>query len=151
MAQYGVQPGQLKLELTEGILVDDNPQVIERMHQLLAMGCGIMVDDFGTGYSSLSYLQRFPLEVLKIDQSFTAKLEESTGLHLVRAIISMAHALELGVIAEGIETADVAETLVELGCALGQGYHFARPLCAADAAARLQASPEEMPQGALFQ
>lgn len=151
MAQYGVQASQLKLELTEGILVDDNPQVIERMYQLLDMGCGIMVDDFGTGYSSLSYLQRFPLEVLKIDQSFTAKLEESTGLHLVRAIISMAHALELGVIAEGIETADVAEKLIALGCELGQGFHFARPLSAADATALLRASPRETPQGALFQ
>ncbi|WP_036187984.1 EAL domain-containing protein [Marinimicrobium agarilyticum] len=151
VAQHGVQPGQLKLELTEGILVDDNPQVIERMQQLLDMGCGIMVDDFGTGYSSLSYLQRFPLEVLKIDQSFTAKLEESTGLHLVRAIISMAHALELGVIAEGIETPEVAQKLVELGCELGQGYHFARPLSAGAATEWLSASPDEPPQGALFQ
>lgn len=130
MHEHGVQPGQLKLELTEGILVDDNPQIVERMRQLLAMGCGIMVDDFGTGYSSLSYLQRFPLEVLKIDQSFTAKLNGSTGLHLVRAIISMAHALELGVIAEGIESEAVAHTLAELGCELGQGFYFARPLSA---------------------
>ncbi len=133
MREYQVQPGQLKLELTEGILVDDNPQIVERMRQLLAMGCGIMVDDFGTGYSSLSYLQRFPLEVLKIDQSFTAKLDGSTGLHLVRAIISMAHALELGVIAEGIESEAVAQTLAELGCELGQGYYFARPLSAEQA------------------
>ncbi len=128
MNDHGVQPGQLKLELTEGILVDDNPQIVERMRQLLSMGCGIMVDDFGTGYSSLSYLQRFPLEVLKIDQSFTAKLDENTGLHLVRAIISMAHALELGVIAEGIENEGVARALAELGCELGQGYYFDRPL-----------------------
>lgn len=130
MRDHDVKPGQLKLELTEGILVDDNPQIIDRMRQLLAMGCGIMVDDFGTGYSSLSYLQRFPLDVLKIDQSFTAKIKESTGLHLVRAIISMAHALELGVIAEGIESEAVAHTLAELGCELGQGYYFARPLSA---------------------
>jgi len=130
MSEHNVRPGQLKLELTEGILVDDNPQIVDRMRQLMAMGCGIMVDDFGTGYSSLSYLQRFPLEVLKIDQSFTAKIHESTGLHLVRAIISMAHALELGVIAEGIESEDVARSLAGLGCELGQGFYFARPLSA---------------------
>lgn len=141
MSEHSVRPGQLKLELTEGILVDDNPQIVDRMRQLLAMGCGIMVDDFGTGYSSLSYLQRFPLEVLKIDQSFTAKIKESTGLHLVRAIISMAHALELGVIAEGIESEDVARSLAGLGCELGQGYYFARPL-SADQAGRCFESAE---------
>lgn len=133
MQEFHVRPGQLKLELTEGILVDDNPQIVDRMGQLRAMGCGIMVDDFGTGYSSLSYLQRFPLDVLKIDQSFTAKLHENTGLHLVRAIISMAHALELGVIAEGIESEAVAHQLAELGCERGQGYFFARPLDAEQA------------------
>ncbi|WP_347329917.1 EAL domain-containing protein [Marinimicrobium locisalis] len=150
MAQHGVQPGQLKLELTESILVDDNPQVIERMERLRVMGCGIMVDDFGTGYSSLSYLQRFPLEVLKIDQSFTAKLEESTGVHLVQAIISMAHALELGVIAEGIETAAVAKTLVALGCEQGQGYHFARPMSGDKAGVLLSGGLRELPQRALL-
>lgn len=133
LALHGVRPGQLKLELTESILADDNPQVIDRMQHLMHMGCSIMVDDFGTGYSSLSYLQRFPLNVLKIDQSFVARMDEETGLHLVRAIISMAHALELGVIAEGIETPEVAQQLSELGCELGQGYHFARPMPASAA------------------
>ncbi len=78
--------------------------------------------------ASLSYLQRFPLDVLKIDQSFVARIGQDTGLHLVRAIISMAHALELGVIAEGIESPEVAQQLSELGCELGQGYHFSRPV-----------------------
>ncbi|MGD8176220.1 bifunctional diguanylate cyclase/phosphodiesterase [Marinimicrobium sp. ARAG 43.8] len=150
MSRHGVRAGQLKLELTEGILVDDNPQVIERMRQLRSMGCGIMVDDFGTGYSSLSYLQRFPLDVLKIDQSFTAKMGDSTGLHLVRAIISMAHALELGVIAEGIEHESVVAQLAELGCGLGQGYYFARPLSVAQAEERFREKPINRSQGALF-
>lgn len=137
MTSCAVRPGQIKLELTESILIDDNPQVMERMRQLMAMGCDIMVDDFGTGYSSLSYLQRFPLSTLKIDQSFVARIESSTGLHLVKAIIAMARALELGVIAEGIESEAIGRRLAELGCLSGQGYHYDRPLPAPAASERL--------------
>ena len=128
MVGHQVAPGQLKLELTESLLVDDNPQVVELMNQLRVLGCGILVDDFGTGYSSLSYLQRFPIDTLKIDQSFVARLGQDSGRHLVSAIIAMARALELDVIAEGVETQDAAQQLLTLGCELGQGYYFARAL-----------------------
>jgi len=128
MARHQLAPGLLKLELTESLLVDDNPQVIELLQQLRALGCGVLVDDFGTGYSSLSYLQRFPIDTLKIDQSFVARLDQDSGRHLVSAIIAMARALELDVIAEGVETRAAAEQLRTLGCELGQGYYFARAL-----------------------
>jgi len=128
MARHQLAPGLLKLELTESLLVDDNPQVVELLEQLRLLGCGILVDDFGTGYSSLSYLQRFPIDTLKIDQSFVARLDQDSGRHLVSAIIAMARALELEVIAEGVETQAAARQLRTLGCELGQGYYFARAL-----------------------
>ena len=123
--------GQLVLELTESVLVDDGTgEVAELLHRLHGFGAQLALDDFGTGYSSLGYLQRFPIDILKIDKSFVDNLvgQATTGGAVVRAVISLGHALRMQVVAEGIETAEQRDALLRLGCGLGQGYLFARPL-----------------------
>jgi EAL domain-containing protein (putative c-di-GMP-specific phosphodiesterase class I) len=93
---------------------------------------GLVIDDFGTGYSSLTYLKRFPIDRLKIDRSFVlGMLEDSTHLAVIHAVIGLGHTLGLTVVAEGVETAEQADWLRELGCDVGQGYFFARPMTAA--------------------
>jgi len=102
---------------------------IKKLNELRSLGIRLAIDDFGTGYSSLSYLHRFPIDVLKIDRSFIEKINDShEGAAMARAIISMSETLPLGTIAEGIGTPDQIATLKDLGCGLGQGYIFARPL-----------------------
>jgi EAL domain-containing protein (putative c-di-GMP-specific phosphodiesterase class I) len=114
----------------------DTGATVDRMHALKRLGVRIAIDDFGTGYSSLSYLRRFPIDILKIDRSFTDGLtgagKESL---LVRAIIALADTLGVDVVAEGIETAEQAAILREMGCRFGQGYLYARPLAADELAA----------------
>ena len=112
------------------------------------MGVRLSVDDFGTGYTSLSYLRRFPVDQVKIDRSFVSELGCDPGaeqdLAVVRAIVDLSRSLRLDTVAEGIETAEQLEALRSLGCALGQGYHLARPLDPPDAEAYLSgASPAE--------
>ena len=135
----GLPPRQLILEITENVLLDDPERATVALAELRGMGIAISVDDFGTGYSSLSYLQRFPVDVLKIDQSFVAPLNrtEPASSALVSTIIRLARAMELDVVAEGIERRDQLERLVELGCAKGQGYLVSRPLDAGGATAAL--------------
>ena len=102
---------------------------LTRLAQLRAMGIGISMDDFGTGYSSLSYLQRFPIDTLKIDQSFIAAMAHTVeGAEIVRAILNLGKALHLEVIAEGAESAAQVDMLRGMGCPLTQGYFFSRPL-----------------------
>ncbi|MDQ3547253.1 MAG: EAL domain-containing protein [Chloroflexota bacterium] len=125
----GLRPGQLVIEITETVLMEDAGESVERLHALKALGVEISIDDFGTGYSSLAYLQRFPVDVLKIDHSFVAGLGQSEGdTIIVTAIISMAHALGIRVVAEGVETQVQMEHLKQLGCDWAQGYYFAKPL-----------------------
>ena len=124
----GLTPSRLCLEITESVLMEDASTVIDTLWELKAIGVTLAIDDFGTGYSSLSYLRRFPVDVLKVDQSFIAGLgpdpEDST---IVAAIVNLAETLELEAIAEGVETADQVERLQGLGCRLAQGFYFARP------------------------
>jgi diguanylate cyclase (GGDEF)-like protein len=124
----GLTPRQLCLEITESVLMDDASAVIDTLWELKAIGVMLAIDDFGTGYSSLSYLRRFPVDVLKVDQSFVAGLgpdpEDST---IVAAIVNLANTLELEAIAEGVETSEQVERLLGLGCNLAQGYYFAEP------------------------
>ncbi|MEH6443502.1 MAG: EAL domain-containing protein [Oceanospirillaceae bacterium] len=117
------------IEITEGLLMDDNASTIERLSQFRAADIGLSMDDFGTGYSSLSYLKKFTLDYLKIDQSFTKNLVPgSEDMILSEAIITMAQKLGLKVIAEGIETQEQMQLLLDSGCDYGQGYYFSRPI-----------------------
>ena len=124
----GLSPSSLILEITEGAMMHDTEATIRTLDALKQLGIRLAVDDFGTGYSSLSYLQRFPVDILKIDRSFVAGLdggpEESA---LARAIVRLAETLQLTAVAEGIETATQADRLEEIGCNLAQGYYFAPP------------------------
>jgi diguanylate cyclase (GGDEF)-like protein/PAS domain S-box-containing protein len=129
----------LVLEITETTLMHDGPAVPEQMHALHHMGALIAIDDFGVGYSSLGYLQRFPIDILKIDKSFVDNLGSEAGNAgvLAHAVVSMAHALRLTAVAEGIEQISQHNELRRLGCDFGQGYLYSRPLPPAQFAALL--------------
>jgi EAL domain-containing protein (putative c-di-GMP-specific phosphodiesterase class I) len=131
----GIDPRQLILEITESVLMEDPERASQALSELRELGIRIAVDDFGTGYSSLSHLQRFPVDVLKIDKSFIDPLvsPDPGSSAFVTAIIGLARSLGLEVIAEGIEHESQLHRLVELGCEQGQGYLMARPLDGADA------------------
>jgi diguanylate cyclase (GGDEF)-like protein/PAS domain S-box-containing protein len=134
LAATGVPPHALKLELTEGLLIEDPEQAARMLRELRQMGVGICLDDFGTGYSSLSYLNRFAVDVLKIDRSFVHDLGEgSDKLELVRNILRLGADLGLTVVAEGVETAAQRRFLADLDCQLMQGFEFSRPLPAEEA------------------
>ena len=127
LRRSGFAPRALELELTESALIDDIEQSVDVLHRLKRLGVKLALDDFGTGYSSLSYLKRFPVDVLKLDRSFF--LEECpNGDEFVAALVHMAHALGLTVVAEGIETEEMMETLRACRCDEAQGYLFARPM-----------------------
>jgi diguanylate cyclase (GGDEF)-like protein/PAS domain S-box-containing protein len=129
LAETGLDPRRLKLEITEGTIMRD-PAAAERVvNELAIRQVGLAIDDFGTGYSSLAYLHRFRADTLKIDRSFVGALDKSeSGLAIVRAIIGLAASLKMRVVAEGIETPQQHRILEELGCAFGQGYLFSRPV-----------------------
>lgn len=125
----GINPNCLELELTEGVLMSKAMETITTLNELKAMGLSLSVDDFGTGYSSLSYLTRFPLDVLKIDQSFVANVtDDPDNAAIITAIIAMARSLKLEIIAEGVETVEQMTFLRAHGCHEMQGYLFGRPL-----------------------
>jgi diguanylate cyclase (GGDEF)-like protein len=120
---------RLKLEVTEGILLDDPAGMIKLLNEFKARGVELSLDDFGTGFSSLSYLHRFPFDVLKIDRSFVIEIVDNPdALRLVQTIIELGQDLELELVAEGVETAEQAKILHGLGCDIGQGYYFSRPV-----------------------
>ena len=123
----------IDLEITENVIMDNVDEIIPRLRTLHSVGTRIHVDDFGTGYSSLAYIAKLPIDALKIDRSFVADLRPgSEGLGIVRSIISLAAAIKLQVIAEGVETDEQVRLLRELGCNELQGYHIGRPLPADD-------------------
>ncbi len=133
LRESGLNPNQLELELTESIAMRDVEASITMLEGLRTMGVRLSIDDFGTGYSSLSYLQRFPLSRLKIDQSFVKDLQTNdNNVKITKAIIAMAHSLNLLVLAEGVETEEQLARLREEGCDEVQGYLFSRPVCAED-------------------
>src|SRR5690606_31046649 len=124
----GISPACLELELTESILMKGVEESMTVLESLKRLGPSIAVDDFGTGYSSLNYLKRFPIDVLKIDRSFVDGLPEGEqDAQIARAIIAMAHSLNMTVIAEGVETGAQLEFLREHGCNEVQGFLLARP------------------------
>ncbi len=129
LEETGLEPRYLTLEITENLLLEESEAVLDWLHGLKACGVHLSVDDFGTGYSSLSYLKQFPVDLLKIDQSFVRGIpEDKDDASLVKAIIAMAGSLGIGVVAEGVETEAQREYLLALGCVLMQGYRFDPPL-----------------------
>jgi diguanylate cyclase (GGDEF)-like protein len=137
LERTGLRPECLEVEITESTLVQDAESFILSLQRIKALGVKISIDDFGTGYSNLSYLQRFAVDKLKIDQSFTLQLLRTVqDRAIVNAIVQIARSLELVVTAEGIEDDSVLRTLVDMGCTQGQGYFFGRPQSVADFAAR---------------
>jgi len=140
LADSRLSPGSLHVEITESLIMS-NPELMEQtLERLKTLDLCLALDDFGTGYSSLSYLQRFPLDTLKIDRSFVARMvSEARDQELVRIIVMLAHTLGLEVVAEGVETAGHAEALRALNCEFAQGFHYAAPVPAAEAGDLLSA------------
>ncbi len=145
--EYKISPNRLELELTEGIVIADVDDTINKMNALQSLGIHIAIDDFGTGYSSLAYLKRLPIDVLKIDQSFVRDIEvDKDNSVIVETIISMARHLGLNITAEGVETAEELKFLTSQGCNTFQGYYFSKPLTAGEFAAfYLKAEPKGRP------
>lgn len=137
VAAAGLPPQTLEIELTENILAQPSPLIRDNLLGLRQLGVGLAIDDFGTGFSSLAYLQRLPVSVLKIDQSFVRRMVDSSADRtLVQTIVALAHSLGLRTVAEGVETDEQCRALQAAGCDLGQGYRVAPPLPAGEFAAR---------------
>ncbi len=128
IAAAGISPSRLTLEITETTLLADDPAAILTLRELRRLGVRIALDDFGTGFSSLTYLQRFPFDSIKIDRSFTARIDsDPVNAAAVRAIIALARDLGIAVVAEGVETIEEARALQDLGCRSAQGFLFSQP------------------------
>ncbi len=139
LQRSGLAPAHLELELTESLLLQDIEETLETLHKLKALGVRLSIDDFGTGYSSLSYLKRLAVDKLKVDQSFVRDLATNAGdAAIVRAVIQLGKAMQLSVIAEGVETPAQLDFLVRAGCDEIQGYLFSRPVPAAEFGALLE-------------
>ena len=131
LADAGLEPERLLLEITESVLMQRADAALRTLHALRALGVRLAIDDFGTGYSSLAYLRRFPVDVLKIDKAFIDGVaRDASDAALARGIVGLASTLGLHCVAEGIEQAAQATRLREAGCGYGQGFLFARPLAA---------------------
>ena len=121
-------PELLTLELTESTLLASDERVARTLQTIKDLGVVLALDDFGTGYASLSYLRQFPIDVVKIDRSFTANVSNQNGdLVLLKGIIDLGHALQLNLVAEGIETSEQHTIVRRLGCQQAQGFYFGRP------------------------
>lgn len=145
----GVPPACLHLELTESVILRDSKAIIEVLNQLKDLGVLMALDDFGTGYSSLAYLRRFPIDIIKIDQSFVLDLiANPEAASIVRAIVAMAGALKMKTVAEGVETKQQLDFLSSIGCNVIQGFYLSRALPAVEFARLLQADPRLNPKPA---
>jgi diguanylate cyclase (GGDEF)-like protein/PAS domain S-box-containing protein len=134
LRRTGLSPRQLKLEITEGAVMDNIDTASDMLRHLRDLGVQLAIDDFGTGYSSLSYLHRFPIDTLKIDRSFVTRMANNhENVEIVRTIVMLAQALGMDVVAEGVETKEQLKLLRDLQCEYGQGYYFSRPSSPADA------------------
>lgn len=133
IGRHGIEPSRLVIEITEAVLMHDNPEIRTILNDLHTLGCRIALDDFGTGYSSLSYMSRFPVDIVKIDQSFIRSLTEQAGdistknRMLVEGISAISHKMNCKVVAEGVETEDQRALLRQMGIDYAQGYLFSRP------------------------
>jgi len=125
----GLAPGDLTIEITEGVMLDETPAVVENVRKLAEMGLKLSMDDFGTGHSSLSLLARLPVTELKIDRSFMDRIEDdATAQAVVTAVVCIGQSLNMTVVAEGVENDAQRRFLTALGCTVHQGYHYSRPL-----------------------
>lgn len=149
---YGVTPGRLTIEVTERVMIDEPQVMLQQLGRLRKLGVKISLDDFGTGFSSLSYFRDLPVDEIKIDKSFVSMMVDSEkDLAIVKAVIGLAHNFSMRVVAEGVETMDIARQLSDLGCDVLQGYVFDKPLpvevfeldygLARDASGRLRSKP----------
>jgi diguanylate cyclase (GGDEF)-like protein/PAS domain S-box-containing protein len=146
LAELGLPPESIVIEIAEGVLLEGADKVVERLRQYRAMGLQVALEHFGTGYSSLSHLKRFDIDFVKIDQSFVATLDSEDGeLALCEAIIAMAHKLGLKVVAEGVESSRQRARLEDAGCDYAQGYAIARPMQAAELEAMARAGASRSP------
>jgi diguanylate cyclase (GGDEF)-like protein/PAS domain S-box-containing protein len=137
LEESGLPAAQLTLEITESVLMADTDLAVQRLAELKTLGIKLALDDFGTGYSSLSYLSKFPVDVLKMDRSFLREGASPQATDLANAVVALGNTLSLEVVAEGIEIPEQWHTLRDLGCDLGQGFYFARPMNAEAARAFL--------------
>lgn len=129
LEKTGMEPALLKLEITESVMMKDIEGTVAKLHRLKALGVKLAMDDFGTGYSSMANLSLFPLDTVKIDRSFVQNLaDQEQAVSIVAAIINLSHALHMDVTGEGIETPDHVSYLQSMGCQIGQGYYFDRPM-----------------------
>jgi EAL domain-containing protein (putative c-di-GMP-specific phosphodiesterase class I) len=133
LEQSGVSPEHIVFEITEGLLLDDRPDILQIINRLGDVGIQVALDDFGTGYSAMAYLKKFPIDYLKIDRSFVRDLEsDPNDRAIAEAIVVMAHKLGLKTIAEGVETVGQRKLLAAVGCEFVQGYLYAKPMPAAE-------------------
>lgn len=129
LAQHGMDPQELRIELTETIIIQNMADVAATLHRLRALGIGIALDDFGTGYAGLDYLQALPFTCLKIDKTFVQQVNQSErSVHIIKAALELARSIGLSTIAEGIEDAQIGAQLSALGCSHAQGYHYGKPM-----------------------
>ncbi|QNK79349.1 bifunctional diguanylate cyclase/phosphodiesterase [Nakamurella sp. PAMC28650] len=129
LSETGADPGRLCLEVTESLFLSDTERAARVLHEVKDLGVRLSLDDFGTGYSSLSYLQHFPVDIVKIDRSFTAKMtKDKATKSIVRAVIELSHVMDKSVVAEGVETTADLQEITELGADYAQGFYFSRPV-----------------------
>ncbi|CAN7404512.1 EAL domain-containing protein [Neorhizobium sp. LjRoot104] len=150
LGRYGIDPSRLVVEITEAVLMHDNPEIRTILNEIHRFGCRIALDDFGTGYSSLSYMSRFPVDIVKIDQSFIRSLTEQTGdigsknRMLVEGISAISHKMNCKVVAEGVETEEQRSLLRQMGIDYAQGYLFSKPREISDLLSALSARQAEI-------
>jgi diguanylate cyclase (GGDEF)-like protein len=144
LGETGLAAEWLELEVTESIVADDIERITKVLDELKVLGIGVAIDDFGTGYSSLSYLTRLPFDKLKIDQSFVRNTDRQNWA-IVRAVVQLARSLELKIVAEGVETMESMHQLRDLGCHIGQGYYFSRPVPATEFVEYLEENQNQHP------
>jgi EAL domain-containing protein (putative c-di-GMP-specific phosphodiesterase class I) len=144
LTETGLEPHYLELELTETFLLQDSRSTADVLKELKEIGVLLALDDFGTGYSSLSYLKRFPIDALKIDQSFVRDLTtDADDAGIATAVIGMGKNLHMQVVAEGVETMEQLAILQQHGCPQGQGYYFSRPVPAMEFGRLLERGPTD--------